>query len=357
MPQDPRHPGGSESQDSTRRSPLVVATVVVAVLALVIGAAIVGGFIGGPGSDNPDFASESRVEVTEESAAADDAASESGEEGIPYESESARRSADRTSVDGEEAEGNGGNDTGDETADEAEETTEPASQDMQALLESTVAGATGSFGGSAAIAVSSPQGSATAGDDSAYPAWSTIKVPIAIAALRQDPGQIGNAMAAITYSDNASAAAMFNALPAGAADSVLAEAGVPVVVNTAPIRPEFSTFGQTALSTSQEAVLASNLRCVSGSGDVVSLMGQIAGDQSYGLGTLPGARFKGGWGPSVSGGYQVRQFGLVSGPNGDIAIALTAIPGSGSYGDGQAMLNSMAAALSAELGSLPTSAC
>lgn len=226
---------------------------------------------------------------------------------------------------------------------------EQAPADVQTLLDNAVAKA----GGPAAIAVVG----AVAGDDSAYPTWSTIKVPIAIAALRNDPGQASNASAAITVSDNAAAEALFASLPDGAADAVMNEAGVSVPVNKEKIRSEFSTFGQTMLSTSQEATLASNLRCVEGSEQVVELMSQVAPGQSYGLGQLPGARFKGGWGPDTSGAYQVRQFGLVSAPQGDVAIAMTALPPSGTYGEGQTILNAMASEISSQLELLPTSAC
>lgn len=231
----------------------------------------------------------------------------------------------------------------------SEAESEHVPDDVQALLDRAVANA----GGPAAIAVVG----AVAGDDSAYPTWSTIKVPIAIAALHNDPGQAHNASAAITVSDNAAAEAMFTSLPDGAADAVMNEAGVPVPVNKEKIRAEFSIFGQTLLSTSQEATLASNLRCVEGSEQVIELMGQIAPDQSYGLGQLPGARFKGGWGPDTAGAYQVRQFGLVSAPQGDVAIAMTALPPSGTYGEGQTMLNTMASEISSELELLPKAAC
>ena len=36
--------------------------------------------------------------------------------------------------------------------------------------------------------------------------------------------------------------------------------------------------------------------------------------RSHELGTIPGAVFKGGWGPEPENGYVVRQFGLMPGP-------------------------------------------
>jgi hypothetical protein len=40
-------------------------------------------------------------------------------------------------------------------------------------------------------------------------------------------------------------------------------------------------------------------------------MGEIAGDQQWGLGTIANTRFKGGWGPSEAGANLVRQIGVL----------------------------------------------
>lgn len=53
---------------------------------------------------------------------------------------------------------------------------------------------------------------------------------------------------------------------------------------------------------------------IAGGSDVLVAMSNIAADQRYGLGTIPGAVFKGGWGPEPENGYVVRQFGLMPGP-------------------------------------------
>ena len=74
----------------------------------------------------------------------------------------------------------------------------------------------------------------TAGEWSTGTAWSTIKVPLAIAGLREtDPPEVTEAMrAAITQSDNDAAESIWASLgdPATAATksrAVLAEAGAP----------------------------------------------------------------------------------------------------------------------------------
>lgn len=232
----------------------------------------------------------------------------------------------------------------------------PPASDAQALVDAAVAAAA-SASGTAGVAVAGPEGISSAGFVDASPAWSTVKVPIAIAALRANPAVSGDAAAAITASDNQAAERLYNAAGPEAVNAVLAEAGVPAQVNTEKIRPEFSTFGQTLLGVGEEAALANALACVGGAAPVIQLMGQIDPGQSYGLGSA-GSLFKGGWGPDTAGMYHVRQFGLM--PRGDgtyAAVAITALPADGTYETGQIMLTAAAQALAAQAQLLPAAAC
>lgn len=231
----------------------------------------------------------------------------------------------------------------------------PPATDAQALVDAAVAAA--STSGTAGVAVAGPEGVTSAGFIDVSPAWSTVKVPIAIAALRANPAVSGDAAAAITASDNQAAERLYNAAGPEAVNAVLAEAGVPAQVNTEKIRPEFSTFGQTLLGVGEEAALANALACVGGAAQVIQLMGQIDPGQSYGLGSA-GSLFKGGWGPDTAGMYHVRQFGLM--PRGDgtyAAVAITALPADGTYETGQIMLTAAAQALAAQAQLLPAAAC
>lgn len=228
----------------------------------------------------------------------------------------------------------------------------------QPLLADVVAEIEARFGGQMGIATTGAAGPVTAGYDAASPAWSTIKVPIAVAALRADPAQASNAELAITISDNTAAERLYAAAGPEAVDQVLAEAGLSTAVNQARLRPEFSTFGQTALTAADEAQLAATLPCVDGAEPVIAMMGRITPGQAYGLGAVPGAVFKVGWGPDEIGRYQVRQFGLV--PRGDgvfVPLALTSLPADGTYETGQAMLTQAALALAEQLDALPAAAC
>ncbi|WP_394282010.1 hypothetical protein [Corynebacterium sp.] len=230
---------------------------------------------------------------------------------------------------------------------------EPASLPLQNIVDEVIA----RYGGNASVAVSDGTNELIGGDDAALPAWSTIKVPIAIAALRQDPSLAPTAAAAIQSSDNAAAEVLWNSVTPPLVEAVLAEAEAPISVNAVPTRPGVSTFGQTSWSPSQQARFAANLACVDGAQPVLDLMGQVVAEQSYGIGQLPGARFKGGWGPDTSGLYDIRQFGRFSTPQGDVAIALTASPSDGSYATAQAMANELAHGVSTIAHELPLAAC
>ena len=216
--------------------------------------------------------------------------------------------------------------------------------DVQAQLDRLVADVEGRHGGRATVAV----GSFTAGDNRPEPAFSTMKVPLAIAALRQDQAFYPDAEAAVTRSDNPAAHRMFGQVPAASYEGVIREAGART---TTPAGYQMGTMW----TTSDQAEFASGLRCVAGHEPVLDMMGRIVDYQHWGLGRIGGARFKGGWNYH-EGGHLARQFGLIPGPNGDIAVAITAHSPKGHEGS-FAMLNELADGLSAMRGDLPTSRC
>lgn len=196
--------------------------------------------------------------------------------------------------------------------------------------------------GSAAIAVAAvgPDGQQevlAAGDPSAPVAWSTIKVPLARAALDIDPGAGADAYAAITVSDNPAAEALWArfAGPDAAAAAVEAQivgAGAPVPqVPTVAMRDGFSIFGQTVWPLADQARYAAATVCADPDDPVTAMMGEIAPGQSWGLGTVPGARFKGGWGPEPGGAYLARQFGVIDTEIGPVAVAIAAIADAGDF--------------------------
>jgi hypothetical protein len=219
--------------------------------------------------------------------------------------------------------------------------------------------------GVAASAEGSTQSPSTLGNWQPGPAWSTIKVPLTIAALRQQdpPPATTDAMrAAITESDNAAAESIWQGLgdPVSAAhkvEAVLREAGDFTTVQSQKVRPEFTAFGQTDWSLTDQARFLAFAACDNRNKLIFALMGQVEPDQRWGIGTVAGTRFKGGWGPSISGSYLVRQIGLLSGPNGTTAVAIAAQPASGSFADGTRDLTAISDWLSAHMTSLPAGHC
>lgn len=198
------------------------------------------------------------------------------------------------------------------------------------------------------------------------PAWSTIKVPLVIASMRQHNTDHPTAamVAAITQSDNAAAEAIWEDLgdPATAAadvGKVLHDAGDPTIVESRKLRPEYTAFGQTDWSLTNQAEFLSAAACDQRNQPVMDLMGQVTNDQrSWGLGPLPDTKIKGGWGPSPSGRYLVRQIGVVpAGQRGLTVIAMAAEPDSGSLADGTRALTQIGDWLHARLDALPAAKC
>jgi hypothetical protein len=216
----------------------------------------------------------------------------------------------------------------------------------------------------AVTAVGVGQSPRVLGDSSSGPAWSTIKVPLAIAALREPslPDVTQAINAAITESDNAAAESLWEGLgdPNVAAkkiENVLREAGDQTLVQMNRVRPPFTAFGQTIWSLSDQAKFISYAVCDSRDKSIFDLMGQIDRDQSWGLGSIAAARFKGGWGPKPTGDYFVRQMGVIPTPGGMTAVSISVEPASGSFDDGTEELTEVANWLSDHRGELPSGRC
>ncbi len=194
-------------------------------------------------------------------------------------------------------------------------------------------------------------------------AWSTIKVPLSMAALARDPSPQTRAYArsAITVSDNSAAESLWAGLgsgtpAAGSVGGILHQAGDrTTVVQAQRVRPPYTPFGQTVWTVQEQARLAAQLPCLSGGGDALPLMGAITPGQRWGLGRIPGAAFKGGWGP-VGSGYLVRQFGTLTTPDGKtrgVAIMVQAP----TFDAGTADLTRIASWLAPRLPHLPAGTC
>lgn len=148
-------------------------------------------------------------------------------------------------------------------------------------------------------------------------AWSTIKVPLAVAAMRADRQCAEQLVVkAITESDNPASEALWSQLgePVDAArlvQRVVAAAGdCETLVESRRLRAGFTAFGQTQWSLRQQARFAANLGALPEAAPVLELMRQLVPEHRWGLASK-GIATKGGWGPGPDDGYLVRQFGVV----------------------------------------------
>ncbi|HTY30512.1 hypothetical protein [Mycobacterium sp.] len=161
-------------------------------------------------------------------------------------------------------------------------------------------------------------------------AWSTIKVPLAIAALRRDrPRARDLVVRAITESDNQASERLWSQLgePAEAAERVQAvvnEGGdTATVVESQRRRPGFTAFGQTQWQLDRQARFAAALPGIGDAATVIDLMHRLTPGQRWGL-AAKGFAAKGGWGPGLTDGYLVRQFGVLPAHPAHVGVALAA---------------------------------
>ena len=222
---------------------------------------------------------------------------------------------------------------------------------MTAALEASFEQLSATVAATVGIAVAAPDSAqvCTFGAWSAGVAWSTIKVPLAVAALRSDRSRAKKLVVkAITESDNPASEKLWSQLgePAAAArqvQAVIAECGdTATEVESKRVRPGFTAFGQTNWSLTKQAQFAAQLPGISGAAEVVDLMHHLVAGQRWGL-AAQGVVAKGGWGPGSTGAdYLVRQFGIVPTAAGHVGVALAADAHDGAFETGVALLNRMA---------------
>ena len=221
------------------------------------------------------------------------------------------------------------------------------------------------LGGHAGMAIM-PVGSdrmTTLGDWTTGPAWSTMKVPLTLAAQRAGDTGTSRMSTAITESDNEAADALWQSLgtpdqAARSVESILREGGdAATTVPTTRARAGYSAFGQAGWSLTDQVQFTSRLPCLPGADTVLGLMGKVVWQQRWGIGRLDNAQYKGGWGPDPSGHYLVRQLGVLTTPTGRLAISLAAQPDSGKFDEGTRILDRLAELIDKHLGELPAGQC
>jgi len=178
-------------------------------------------------------------------------------------------------------------------------------------------------------------------------AWSTIKVPLALAVSARAPTPRNEELidASLTESDNDASLALWERLgppevAASAVQEVLASAGdssTRVEVNV--LRPGFTPFGQTQWSLAAQVRLMAALPGLPHADEIRARLRRVVPEQRWGLGVLgEDVELKGGWGPDPDGRYLVRQMGIV----GPLAVALAAIPTDGTFESGSDLLDRLA---------------
>jgi len=191
------------------------------------------------------------------------------------------------------------------------------------------------------------------GDWHSGPAWSTSKVPLALAALRATPGARTEDLVrrALTSSDNAAAERLWSDLGSGPEAAQLVDRELGALGDTTTrtqgiqIRPPYTPFGQTQWSLADQVRFASGLACASGVDFVRTQMASVSVGQRWGLGSIPGALFKGGWGPDPIGRYLVRQLGIVELDGHRVAVALAVEASDGSFASGVAAADKLVSLL------------
>lgn len=174
-------------------------------------------------------------------------------------------------------------------------------------------------------------------------AWSTIKVPLAIAALRA--GLQAGVVEMITRSDNAAAETLWSQLQDRAAllvQGVIRETGdLATVVESRRLRSGYTPFGQTRWALCDQARFAAGLSRLADASQVIELTSNLCAEHRWGM-AAKGFAAKGGWGPGRGDDYLVRQFAVVPAPSGAVGVALAAEVANGGYDAGVNFIDTLA---------------
>jgi hypothetical protein len=208
------------------------------------------------------------------------------------------------------------------------------------------------------VAIARPDRTFSLGQWTSGVAWSTIKVPLAIAALRTGSAQAQDLVVkAITESDNPASEQLWSQLgntadAARKVQHVIGECGdAATVVELRRLRRGFTAFGQTQWTLERQAHFAAQLSLIPDATTVIDLMRHLAVDHRWGL-AAKGIAAKAGWGPGVNGDYLVRQFGIVPTQSGQWGVALAAEAHDGVFETGVEVVNTLTDWLMSRLPSL-----
>lgn len=201
-------------------------------------------------------------------------------------------------------------------------------------------------------------------------AWSTLKVPVSLAAQRRDAGKAAAAEdKAIKLSDNESAEDLWDFFGSSraavdAVTQVLRDGHDTVTQVSSELDSPRSYPGYTDWGLIDQARFGAHLPCLPDSDRVLTLMGSVARNQQWGAFRVNRVRgvtsaVKGGWGPvsDAHRGHIVRQLAVLTTGRGQVAVSMAAIPRTGSFADGVTMLNRIGTYLARNVTSLPAGRC
>ena len=229
-----------------------------------------------------------------------------------------------------------------DVAEQSRPTDEAVAATVRADLTAAVTAVAEKYDVQVGVSVRAAGGVVHAGELQDLRAWSSIKVPVAVAA-EQKALQTGggddiaaDVDAAITASDNDAALRLWDSLgdtdedSARYVDVVLRQAGDPTKTVADRGRLDYEGFGDDRWTLDNQVIFADRLACLTGAGPVLDAMGRISDDHRHGAGELPGALFTGGWGADADGTYLLREFGLAGdeGARVPFAVAVTTADGS-----------------------------
>ncbi len=229
-----------------------------------------------------------------------------------------------------------------DVAEQSRPTDEAVAATVRADLTAAVTAVAEKYDVQVGVSVRAAGGVVHAGELQDLRAWSSIKVPVAVAA-EQKALQTGggddiaaDVDAAITASDNDAALRLWDSLgdtdedSARYVDVVLRQAGDPTKTVADRGRSDYEGFGDDRWTLDNQVIFADRLACLTGAGPVLDAMGRISDEHRHGAGELPGALFKGGWGADADGTYLLREFGLAGdeGARVPFAVAVTTADGS-----------------------------
>ena len=210
----------------------------------------------------------------------------------------------------------------------------PDPAEVRAQLDRAVDKTAKKYHAKVGVAISAGDDTFAAGDKGEGPVWSTIKVPIAIAALK-DGADKSLVDLAIKESDNDAAFALWSQVQwrEGSAENAV-KALLDDYGSHANIHD--SAFGYSTWLLKDQAVFGAELPCIPEADYVHKGLKDIVSWQRVGLSAQPRTRAKSGWGlDEEENEYTYRQFGVHEVDGKRVGVALSVVMDGEDYADAE----------------------